>query len=35
VIPLRGKDDWREVERYLLTQPRPNALTVWKKPVVR
>ena len=26
-----GKDDWQDAERHLLTQPRPNVLTVWKK----
>jgi hypothetical protein len=26
-----GKDDWQDAERHLLTLPRPNVLTVWKK----
>jgi hypothetical protein len=26
-----GKDGWQDAERHLLTLPRPNVLTVWKK----
>jgi hypothetical protein len=26
-----GKDGWQDAERHLLTPPRQNVLTVWKK----